>query len=166
MPHEWLRKKDERARRQLVALPGHLDPALAHADELVGGALAEQPTVDAGDLHRILVGQHRAAAQHVAGNPVVVVLEDEAQRAHRLDELDAQRPDAVDVQVGPQPAGQPDVVLTALVADAHEAVEDVVVLVQPHVGGQADVPVEVAQADVVAVVPLGIAPGDAGEGVG
>ena len=142
------------ARRQLVALPGHLHPALAHADELVGGALAEQPTVDACDLHGVLVRQHRAVAQHVAGDAVVVVLEHEAQRLHRLDDLDAQRSDAVVVHVGSQPTGQPDVVLSVLVADAHEAVENVVVLVQPDVGGQAHVAVEIAEAHVVAVVPL------------
>ena len=51
-------------------------------------------------------------------------------------------------------------------ADAHEAVENVVVLVQAHVGRQADVALHVAQADVVAVVPLGIAAGDTGKRVG
>ena len=75
-------------------------------------------------------------------------------------------PDAVVVDVRPQPAGQADVVLPALVADADEAVEHVVVLVQPDVRRQAHVAVGVAQAHVVAVVPLRIAAGDAGEGLG
>ena len=56
--------------------------------------------------------------------------------------------------------------LPAVVADADEPVEHVVVLVQPDVRGQAHVAVDVAQAHVVAVVPLRIAAGDAGEGLG
>ena len=88
-------------------MSAHLDPSLAPANELVRGALAEQPTVDPGDLHRILVRQDRAAAQDVAGDPVVVLIEDEAQRAHRLDDLDAQWTDAIEIQVRPQPAGEP-----------------------------------------------------------
>ena len=68
--------------------------------------------------------------------------------------------------VGPEPAGQADVVLPAPVTDADEAVEHVVVLVQPDVRREAHVAVGVAQADVVAVVPLRIAPRHAGEGLG
>ena len=84
-------------------------------------------------------------------------------RPHRLDHLDPQRSDAVVVDVRPEPAGQTDVVLAALVADADEAVEHVVVLVQPDVRGQAHLALGVAQAHVVAVVPLRIAAGHAGE---
>ena len=69
----------------------------------------------------------------------MVVLEDEAQRAHRFDDLDPQRADTEVIEVRPEPAGQTDVVLAALVAEADEAVEHVVVLVEPDVRGQADV---------------------------
>ena len=56
--------------------------------------------------------------------------------------------------------------LPAPVADADEAVEDVVVLVEPDVRREAHVAVGVAEADVVAVVPLRIAARHAGEGLG
>ena len=67
---------------------------------------------------------------------------------------------------GAQPAGQPDVVLAARVADADEAVEHVVVLVEPHVRGEADVAGDVGSADVVAVVPLRVAALHRREGLG
>ena len=155
-----------RRRRQLDTATGHIDPAHAAADELVGGPLAEQPAVDACDLDGILVRTHGAVAQHVTSDAELVVLEHEAQRAHRFDDLDPQRPHAVVVDVRPPPPRQPDVVLPALVADADEPVEHIVVLVEPNVRGQADVAVGIAQAHVVAVVPLRIAAGDAGEGLG
>jgi hypothetical protein len=105
-------------------------------------------------------------AEHVARDAELVLVEHEAQRPHRLDELDAQWPDAVVVDLRPQPPGQPDVVLSTVVAQTDEAVEHVVVLVQPYVGRQAHRSVEVAEADVVAVVPLRVAAGDPGEGGG
>ena len=64
-------------RRELDAPAVDLDPALAHPHQLVRGALAEQPAVEARDLDRVLVGQHCAVAQDVARDPVLVVVEDE-----------------------------------------------------------------------------------------
>ena len=147
-------------------MPADLDPALAPADQLVGGALAEQPAVDASDLHR----DPRRAAR-CCGTARRRRCRTRCPRARSAACASARRSrcaaaDAEVVHVRSQAAGEADVVLTAVVADADEPVEDVVVLVQPHVGGQADVAVDVAQADVVAVVPLRIAPGDAGERVG
>ena len=107
-----------------------------------------------------------APAQNVAGDAEVVVLEHEPQRPHRLDDLDPQRTDAEGVHVGAEPARQADVVLLALVAEADEPVEHVVVLVEPHVRGQANRAVDVAHADVVPVVPLRVAAGHSGERLG
>ena len=58
----------------------------------------------------------------------------------RLDDLQPQRADAERVHVRPQPARQPDVVLPTVVTQAHEAVEHVVVLVQPHVAAKHTLP--------------------------
>ena len=166
MPHEWLRKNVDVDARQLVALPGDLDPALARADELVGGPLAEQTAVEAGDLDRVLVRQDGAVADDVARDAVVVLLEHQPELLHRRDDLDAQRSDAVVVEVGAQPSRQADVVLAALVTQADEPVEHVVVLVETDVRGETDVALGVAQADVVAVVPLRVAALYRGERVG
>ena len=137
-------------------LAGHLHPALAPAGHLVGRSLAQQPAVDPGHLDRAHVRRVLRVAGDVEGEPVLVLVEHESHGAHRLDDLQPQRADADRVEVGAQPARQPDVVLAAVVAQAHEAVEHVVVLVEPHVRGEADVAVHVGAAHVVPVVPLRI----------
>ena len=159
---------EERVRHPVELGPptAGLHPPLALAGDLVGDPLADQPAVDPGELRRVLIRQRGAPARHVRGYPVLVVLQDQAHGLQRLNDLQPQRPYHQGVQVGPQPPGEPDVVLLTRGTDAHEAVQDVVVLVQTHGGGQPDLAGHVAEADVVPVVPGRIRPRHPREGRG
>ena len=140
-------------RCQLEALARHLDPALRASRHLVGEALQQQPAVDAVGAEGAEVRRPRRVAHDVAGDAEVVRLQHQPDALQRLQQLHAQGPRAV-LEIGPQPPRHAEVVLHALVPDAHEPVQHVRVLVEPHGRDQRHVPVHVAQADVVPVVPV------------
>jgi hypothetical protein len=150
---------EERRRVPTQVVPGSsdLDPPFAAARDLVGGPLADEPAVDPRHLDGAHVRDAVGVARHVEGEAVGAVLEDQSHRLQGTEDLEPERPHTEVLHVGTQSARQPDVVLLALVAQADEAVEDVVVLVEAHVRREAHQPVGVRGADVVPVVPRRVA---------
>ena len=111
------------------------------ARQLVGGALAEQPAVDARDLDRVHV-RHASCCGRSGRGRCRWSFGSSTSRTVRIGSTISSRsgPTPRWSIVRAQPARHADVVLATLVAEADEAVEHVVVLVQPHVGGEAHLP--------------------------
>ncbi len=126
---------EERGRRriELDSLSSDGDRPVADAGDLVGHTFAEQASIEPFDFDRAHVRHDRARAGQIEGDTDLVVIEGESYRLHRLDDLQVQRPNAQLVHPWAQAARDTDVVLAAFVAQAHEAVEHVVVGVQPQV---------------------------------
>ena len=105
-------------------------------------------------------------ARHVERDADRILVEHEPHGLQRLDDLQPQRSGAEVLHVRAQAARHTHVVLTAVVAQAHETVEHVVVGVQADVRRERDRAGLVGGTHVVAVVPARVAPGDRRERVG
>ena len=105
-------------------------------------------------------------ARHVEGDADRVLVEHESHGVQRLDDLHPQRSGAEVLHVRAEAARHTHVVLPVTVTQTDETVEDVVVRVQADVRRERDLTRLIGNADVVAVVPARIAPGDRGERVG
>ena len=147
-------------------LAADFDPSVALAGDLVGGALGEQPAVDAAHLDRAHVRNVGGVAGHVERDSDRVLVEHESHGLEWLEDLDPQRSGAERLHVRPLPARDAHVILATLVAKAHEAVEHVVVGVQPHVRGERHRPGLVGAAHVMPVVPARVAAAHRRKGLG
>ncbi len=143
-----------------------LDPPGRGAGDLVRGPLRQQPAVEAAHLDRSHVRGVGAVTGDVEPDSDGVVVEHQAHGFQRLDDLEPQGPGAELFHVGAEPARDAHVVLPTLVSEADEAVEHVVVGVQPDVRRECHRPGLIGGADVVTVVPTRVAAGNGGERVG
>ena len=155
---------------------------LARVDAHLGavdrdGALPRAPLGEAGVVHGqqalggddalagLLDGDGRVAEGEVAGDAVLVGLDDVADGAHRVDHLEADGPDGGGAVEGHGTRGEHRV-LDAVEHDAEGGVDDATHRVVAHGGAEVEVAVLLVAVEPVAVVVVRVAGGGVGDGIG